>query len=109
MSAHDMTRFWRIFTVDHGRVRGDFIVYAAKVGVHDVKPLNVTLWADEAHTWGRVVKYDDFIAMVRDDGITIPAHMIRADVRLDIEDAMDDLLAAMRQCVDAFPIAEAAS
>jgi hypothetical protein len=35
--------------------------------------------------------------------------MIRADVRLDIEDAMDDLLAAMRQCVDAFPIAEAAS
>jgi small nuclear ribonucleoprotein (snRNP)-like protein len=108
MTAHDMTRFWRIFTVDHGRVRGDFIVYAAKVGVHEVKPLNVTLWDDE-HTWGRVVKYDDFIAIVKGDGIEIPGHMIRADVRPDIEDAMDDLLAALRECVDAFPLAEVAS
>ena len=109
MSAHDMTRFWRIFTVYHGRVRGDFIVYATKTGAHYVKPLDVTLWADGAHTWGRVVKYDDFIANVKADGIEIPAHMIRADVRPDIEDAMEDLLAALRECVDAFPLAEVAS
>lgn len=103
-TAHDMTRFWRIFTIQHGRINGTFIVKAGKDRVHNVTPEDVTIYADDAHSWGRVIVGRDLTAFVRDDGeIEIPRHMIREAIRFDVEDAMDDLIACIRACVEAFP------
>lgn len=101
--AHDMSRYWRIFTYQHGRVNGTFIVYAGKDRIHNVKPLDVTVYVDEQHSWGRILKHDDLIAFLRDGEIDIPEHMIRERVRAEVEDAMPDLLAAIEACIAAFP------
>lgn len=103
--AHDMTRFWRIFTIQHGRVNGTFIVKAGKGRVHNITPEEVTIYGDDAHSWGRVLRSGDLTAFVREDGsIDIPKHMIRERSRYEVEDAIDDLLACLRACVAAFPV-----
>ena len=102
--AHDMSQFWRIFTYQHNRISGTFVVHADKDAAHHVKPYDVTIWADDSHSWGRVVKSDDFTAFVKAGEIEIPAHMIREAVRADIEDARDELIVAIRACVEAFPL-----
>lgn len=103
--AHDMTRFWRIFTIQHGRVNGTFIVKAGKGRVHNITPEDVTIYGDDAHSWGRVLRSGDLTAFLREDGsIDIPKHMIRERSRYEVEDAMDDLLACLRACVEAFPV-----
>lgn len=106
-TAHDMTRFWRIFTIQHGRVNGTFIVRAGKDRVHNVTPEDVTLYGDDEHSWGRVLHSTDLTAFVSEDGsIDLPEHMIKESLRDDVLDARDDLLSAIRACVDAFPIGE---
>lgn len=101
--AHDMSRYWRLFTYQHGRINGTFVVMAGKEGPHNVKPFEVSVYADEGHTWGRVLRSEDLTAFVKDGEIDIPKHMIREDVRYDIEGAWDDMLVAIRACVAAFP------
>lgn len=104
-AAHDMTRFWRIFTYQHGRINGTFIVKAGKDRVHNVCPEEVTIYVDDAHSWGRVLYGSDLTAFVREDGsIDIPKHMVRERARYEVEDAEDELLAAIRACVAAFPL-----
>lgn len=102
--AHDMSAYWRLFTYQHGRINGTFVVHAGKDGPHNVNPYDVTVYADEARTWGRVLYSKDFTAFVRDGEIEIPKHMIREDIRHDVEDAWGDMLTAIRACVDAFPV-----
>ena len=101
--AHDMSRFWRLFTYQHGRVNGTFVVMAGKDGVHNVKPFEVTIYADEDHSWGRVLYSQDLTAFYRDGAVDVPRHMIREAVRFDIEDAWGDVLAAIEACIAAFP------
>lgn len=105
--AHDMSQFWRVFTYQHKRISGTFVVHADKDAAHHVKPYDVTIWADDAHSWGRVIKSDDFTAFVKAGEIEMPSHMIREAVRYDIEDAMEDLIEAIRACVAAFPLGSA--
>jgi hypothetical protein len=105
--AHDMSAYWRIFTYQHGRINGTFVVHAGKERVHNVKPYEATVYADETHSWGRVLHVNDLTAFVRDGGVDIPKHMIREEVRYDVEDAWDDLIAAMTACVEAFGPAHA--
>ena len=106
-TAHDMTRFWRIFTIQHGRINGTFIVKAGRDRVHNVTPEDVTIYGDDAHSWGRVLYGKDLIAFVREDGsIDLPEHMIKESLRYDVLDAKDDLISAIRACVEAFPIGE---
>lgn len=100
--ARDMSRFWRIFSYQHGRINGTFVVHGAKDGVHHVKPYDVTVYSDESHSWGRVLRSDDLTAFYRDGAIAIPAHMIREAVRPDVEDAQDDLIVAIAECVVAY-------
>lgn len=103
--AHDMTKFWRIFTVQHNRINGTFIVKAGKDRVHNVCPEEVTIYADDAHSWGRVLYARDLTAFVREDGsVDIPKHMIRERVRYEVEDAEVDLLAAIQACIAAFHV-----
>ena len=102
-AAHDMSRFWRLFTYQHGRVNGTFVVHAGKGVVHHVKPYELTIYADEAHSWGRVLYSQDLTAYIRDGSVTIPKHMIREDKLYDIEGAWDEVIAAIEACVAAFP------
>lgn len=105
-TAHDMSRYWRIFTYQHGRVNGTFVVKAGKDGVHNVSPFEVTVYADDAHTWGRVLYSKDLTAFYRDGAVDVPKHMIREEVRYDVEDAWDDMIAALTACIAAFPVDE---
>ena len=106
-TAYDMTRFWRIFTIQHGRVNGTFIVRAGKDRVHNVTPEDVTIYLDDEHSWGRVLDARDLTAFVREDGsIDLPEHMIRESIRDDVLEVMDDLITAIRACVEAFPVEE---
>lgn len=100
--AHDMSRFWRLFTYQHGRVNGTFVVHAGKEGVHNVKPYEVTVYADEAHSWGRVLYSKDLTAFIRDGAVDIPKHMIAEAVRHDVQDAWGDVIAAIEACVTAY-------
>lgn len=107
LTAHDMTRFWRIFTIQHGRVNGTFTVKAGKDRVHNVTPEEVTVYGDDSHRWGRVLHGTDLTAFVREDGsIDLPEHMIKESLRHDVLDAEADLLACIRACVEAFPVSE---
>lgn len=100
--AHDMSRFWRIYSYQHGRINGTFVVHGAKDGAHHVKPYDVTVYADESHSWGRVLRSDDLTAFYRSGAVNIPAHMIREAIRADVEDAIDEISAAIADCVAAF-------
>ena len=107
LTAHDMTRFWRIFTIQHGRINGTFIVKAGNDRVHHVTPELVTVYGDDTHCWGRTLYGKDLTAFVREDGsVDIPKHMISEKVRYEVEDAEADLLACIRACVEAFPVSE---
>lgn len=101
--AHDMSRFWRLFTYQHGRINGTFVVHSGKDGVHHVKPYEVTVYADEAHTWGRSLYSRDMTAFVKNGALSIPKHMIREAVLPEIEDAWDEMIAAIQACIEAFP------
>lgn len=101
--AYDMSRFWRILEVQHGRVSGSFIVHADKSGPHNVKPHEVAVFHDDEHTSGRSLCSRDLTAFVVDGEIRLPKHMIRSEVRAVVEGAWDDVIAAIEACVTAFP------
>ncbi|ONI65646.1 hypothetical protein CSIV_05040 [Microbacterium sp. CSI-V] len=100
--AQDMSSFWRIFTYQHGRISGTFVVHGGKDGAHHVKPYDVTVYADDSHSWGRVLRSDDLTAFYRNGSVEIPAHMIREGVRPDVEDVMGELVVAIAACIAAF-------
>lgn len=72
--------------------------------MHNVCPDEVTIYVDDERSWGRLLYSRDLTAFVRDDGsIEIPPHMVSEKVRHEVEDAKDELIAAVRACVEAFP------
>lgn len=102
VQAYDMGRFWRLVSVDSGRVTGTFWVTHGPDGeVNHVRPVDVAVWADDQHTWGRVLYSDSLTAFVNGDEIRIPEHMIREQVRADVLDAMDAMTNAIRLAVAA--------
>lgn len=101
--AYDMSQYWRIFSYQHGRVDGTFVVYTSKAGPHNVRPYEVVILPDETYMGGRILYGPDFTAFVKDGTVSIPKHMIRESVLPDVEDAWDDMIAAIEACVAAFP------
>ena len=71
-------------------------------GEYNVKPFDVTVYGDDSHSWGRVMYQQDFTVFVKDGVVDLPKHMIRGDVRYDVEDALSDIIAAVEACVLAF-------
>lgn len=102
ITAHDMSRFQRIFTVERGRVTGLFValVVPKDRDLVMVTPYDVTVWADDAHTWGRTLVSRDFTAWVRGDTVDVPGHMITADKRDDIAAALSDFITAIQAVAD---------
>ena len=99
--GHDMSRYWRLVSVENGRVTGTFWVDAPdKRGRRSVKAVDVTVWADDARTWGRAVT--DLTAFLDGDGeVDIPPHMIREQVRDDVLAQIDAMKAACLAAVNA--------
>lgn len=109
VQAYDMGRFWRLVSVDGGRVTGTFWVsHNADGEPHSVRSVDVTVWADEQHSWGRTLYSDSLTAFISGDEIRIPKHMIRERVRDDVLDAMDAMTNAIRLAVAAAAEAGAA-
>ena len=92
--GHDMSRYWRLVSVENGRVEGTFRVDAPnKRGRRIVKAIDVIVWADDARTWGRVVT--DLTAFINKDGqVDIPPSMIGEQVRDDVLAQIDAMKAA---------------
>ena len=83
MRAHDMSRYWRLVNVSGGRVTGTFWVSAPTLnGSTWVKAVDVTVWDDDQHTWGRWVT--DMTAAVHDGVVDLSEHMIDRRVRVDV-------------------------
>jgi hypothetical protein len=97
VKAYDMGRFWRLVSVDGGRVTGTFwVTLPDERGRAHVKSVDVVVWADDDHTSGRVLYSDSLDVFVEGDEIRVPEHTIRERVRDDVLDAMDDVLNAAR-------------
>lgn len=95
----DMSKFWRLVCVSRSRVSGTFWVSRRGDRPTDrtsVSTVDVVVW-DEGRHWGRTLTTKDLTAWVNDDGtVDLPKHMIREDVRDDVEDAWDEMLAAIK-------------
>ena len=98
-----MSRFYRLIGVEGGRVAGTFVVLlppdesrAAWVMAHDV-----TIYGDDAHTWGRVAYSNDLKGSVRGGVATLSKHMINQGIFADVEDVWDEMLAVLVEVVDA--------
>ena len=100
----DMSKFWRLVSVTRPRVSGAF--WVARRGDRptdraSVATVEVTVW-NEGRQWGRVLTTKDLTAWINDDGtVDLPKHMIRSDVRDDVEDAWDEMLAAIKAAAEA--------
>lgn len=102
ITAHDMSRFQRIFTVEGGRVTGLFVALVTESEPDSamITPYDVVVWADDAHTSGRTLVSRDFTAWVRGDMVDVPGHMITADKRDDIAAALSDFITAIQAVAD---------
>lgn len=100
----DMSEHWRLVSVSSHRVSGTFWVSRRGERPTDrasVATVDVTVWNEGRH-WGRVLTTKDLLAWINDDDtVDLPKHMIRADVRADVEDAWDEMLAAIKAAADA--------
>jgi len=94
--AYDMSRFQRIISTDGGRIRGSF--RALTTGKHGdevlIWPIEVTVEFDGG-TWGQMLYSHDMTATVRGQEVDIPKHMIAERKLATIEDAWDDMTAAL--------------
>ena len=98
--GHDMSRYWRLVSVENGRVTGTFWIDApGKRGRQTVNAVDVTVWADDARTWGRVVK--DMTAFIEGGEVSISPHMIAEQVRDDVLSQIDAMKAAVLAAVNA--------
>lgn len=87
----DMALFGRMVVVAGGPVTGTFWVRRPSGRETVVTAVDVTVWADDAHTCGRNIR--DMAALIEGDGVDIPEHIVDPRVRLDIRAAV---LAAAR-------------
>lgn len=103
VKAYDMGQYWRLVSVDGGRVTGTFWVSlpASSQREAHVTSVDVIVWVDDKHTWGRTLYSDSLIAFVKDGEVRIPEHSIREHVRADVLDAMDAMVTAIRLAVAA--------
>jgi hypothetical protein len=94
----DMSRFWRLVSVEGGPVEGTFWVRRPDRHGVTVTAVDVTVWGDDERTWGRNVR--SMAAFIVGDEVDIPEYVIghrdlsRVLARLD--DAKAAVLAAAR-------------
>lgn len=98
--GHDMSRYWRLVSVDAGPVTGTFWVSRPGWRGAFVQAVRVTLWINTRRTRGCVVT--DMIAWVKGDEVDLPEHMIDPRVRADVLDRLDDVKAAVLAAARAF-------
>ena len=66
-----MTRYWRLVSVEGGPVTGTFWVRRPSGRETVVTAVDVTVWADDAHTCGRNIR--DMAALIVGDDVDIPS------------------------------------
>lgn len=91
--AYDLGRYQRIVQVDGNRVRGKFEVLYARDGREFwVSAIDVTVYADEARSWGRIFYYGDLKGSVENGVASLSKHMVSSDRLADVEDVWDEML-----------------
>jgi len=93
VTGHDMSRYWRLVSVEGGPITGTVWVSIPRKGEQTVKAVDMTLWADEKHSWGRLIK--DMTAFIRNGVVEISKHMIEERVREDVLDQIDAVKVAI--------------
>ena len=89
--GHDMSRYWRLVSVEVGPVTGTFWVRRPDRRGAIVTAVDVTVWADDERTWGRNVR--SMTAFVEGDNVRLG--YIDPHVRDDVLDRSDDVRAAV--------------
>lgn len=99
----DMSKFWRLVSVNSPRISGTFWVCRRGDRPSDqtsVQSVEVTVWHEDRH-YGRSLGSKDLLAWIENDGtVKLPKHMIRSDVLPDVEDAWDEMLAAIKAAAE---------
>ena len=104
LKGHDLGKYQRLIFVEGERVRGTFhVLLGFGPGSQRVwvKPFDVTVYADEAHTWGRMLYSQDLTASVEDGEVQLKEHTINSDLLDTVRDVWDEMLAAIAAAVTA--------
>lgn len=94
--GHDMSRFWRLVSIENGRVTGTaWVTRPTDKGEQHVKAVDLVVWSDDQHHTGITVS--DLTAFVRDGVVDLPRHMIQGPewVQAEVWDQVDAVKAAM--------------
>lgn len=98
--GHDMSRSWRLVSVEGGCVTGTFWVAAPSRKCRQVvKAVDVLVWVNEERIWGRVVT--DMTAFVEGGEVHINPRMIDEQVRDDVLAQIDAMKSAVKAAADA--------
>lgn len=90
--AVDMSDYWRLVSAQQGRVRGTWWVSRHHSDGLHVSSVDVTLYADDEHTWGRTCS-DQIRATIVDGEVT---HLgVEDDRKAEADGCMDDLRAVI--------------
>ena len=104
MKAYDMSRHQRVIGTD-GRISGTWIALQASSRAEArevlIKANDVTIY-DEAHRSGRCMYSADFTAWVRDGVVDLPMHMVREEIRADVEDARAEIDETLKLIAEVF-------
>ena len=108
VKAFDMSRYWRLVSVEGGRVNGTFWVQWPKYGMTWVSAVDVAIWDEELRrTWGHALTRGELSATVKDG--TVDIRVLRPGVNeefvreceVDIKDAILAAVAAVEWPDDA--------
>lgn len=92
VTGHDMSRYWRLVSIENGPVTGTVWVTKPDRGEQHVKPVDLIIW-DEGHHSGMTIT--DLTAWIRDGVVEIPEHMIRGNARLEVLDRIEAVKVAV--------------
>lgn len=97
IQAYDLGRFQRIVQVDGSRIRGKFQVLSARDDRDEawVSAIDVTVYADDDRSWGRVFYSNDLTGSVKDGVAQLSKHMVASNKLHDVEDVWDEMLAVL--------------
>jgi hypothetical protein len=93
VTGHEVLRYWRLVSIEGGPCTGTVWISIPHKGEQTVKAVDMILWADEKHSWGRLIK--GMTAFIRNGVVEISKHMIEEKVRDDVLDQIDAVKVAI--------------
>lgn len=99
--GHDMSKFWRLVSVEGGLVTGTWWVSSPdRRGESWVKSVDVVVWHDELHRSG-VVMNAGITASVAGGVVDLPRHMIHGQHKYAVWSNLDAVKASILAAVEA--------